>query len=194
MVGANGASTVVPGAEKIFFFKVFPRPLGMLKQVFLARFEPVVARFGPWNSPECLENGAFCDQKWLKIGQEFSRSDPGPLGMLKQVFLAHFEPVVTRFGPWKIPKCLENGSLWDQKWVKAGSKTCFCKSHLGPFGMLKQVFLAHFEPLVTRFGPWKIPKCVEKETLWEQRTVTKGLKPRFSKSDPRPLGVHKQVK
>ena len=38
--------------------------------------------------------------------------------MLKQVFLAHFEPVVTRFGPWKIPKCLENGSFWDQKWVK----------------------------------------------------------------------------
>ena len=29
--------------------------------------------------------------------------------MLKQVFLAYFELVVTRFGPWKIPKCLENG-------------------------------------------------------------------------------------
>ena len=46
--GANGGSTRVPGAKKMTFFKVVPRPLGMLKQVFLARFEPVVARFGPW--------------------------------------------------------------------------------------------------------------------------------------------------
>ena len=63
--------------------------------------------------------------------------------MLKQVFLAHFELVVTRFGPWNIPKCLENGPLWDQKWVKNGSKTCFSKSDPGPVAMLKQMFLAH---------------------------------------------------
>ena len=43
-VGANGGSTGVPGAKKINFFKVVPRPLGMLKHVFLGRFEPVVAR------------------------------------------------------------------------------------------------------------------------------------------------------
>ena len=57
--------------------------------------------------------------------------------MLKQVFFASFEPVVTRFGPWKIPKYLENGLFWDQKWVKIGSKTCFSKNDLGPFGMLQ---------------------------------------------------------
>ena len=45
--------------------------------------------------------------------------------MLKQVFLACFEPVVMHFGPWKKPKCLENGPLWDKKWLKNGSKTCF---------------------------------------------------------------------
>ena len=33
-VGANSGSTGVPGAEKILFSKVVPRPLGMLKQVF----------------------------------------------------------------------------------------------------------------------------------------------------------------
>ena len=69
--------------------------------------------------------------------------------MLKQVFLAHFEPVVTRFGPWKMPKCLENGPLWDRKWVKNGSQTRVSKSDPGPFGMLKQVFLARSEPMVT---------------------------------------------
>ena len=73
--------------------------------------------------------------------------------MLKEFFLAHFEPVVAHFGPWKIPKCLENGLFWDQKGVKNGSKTCFSKSDPGPFGMLKQVFLAHFEPTGTGFGP-----------------------------------------
>ena len=62
-VGANGGSTRVPGAKKIIFSKVVPRPLGMLKHVILARFEPVVARFGPWKIPKCLKNGPFRDQK-----------------------------------------------------------------------------------------------------------------------------------
>ena len=58
---------------------------------------------------------------------------------------------MARFGPWKIPKCLENGPFWDQQWVKNGSKTHFSKSDPGPFGMLKQVFLARFEPVLTEF-------------------------------------------
>ena len=73
--------------------------------------------------------------------------------MVKQVFLARFEPVVTRIGPWNILQCLENGPFWDQKWVKNGSKVCFYKHDRSPFGIPKQVFLAHFRPLVTRFGP-----------------------------------------
>ena len=119
----------------------------MLKQVVLTHFEPVVPRFGPWKIPKCLESGPFWDEKWGKNGSKtrFSKSDPGPFGMLKQVFLADFEHVLTRIGIWKNPKCLENGSFWDQKWVKNGSKTCFSKSDPGPFGMLKQVFLARFE-------------------------------------------------
>ena len=154
-VGPPGSKTT--GAKKIIFSKVVPRPPGMLKQAFLGCFEPLVARFGPWKFPKCLENGPFQDQKWVKNGSKscFSKSDPGPFGMLKQVFSAHFEPVVTCFGPWEIPKCLENGSFWDQKWVKNGSKRHFSKSDPGPFGMLKQVFLARFEPIWTGFGPWK---------------------------------------
>ena len=98
--GANGGSTRVPGAKKIVFPKVVPRPLGMLKQVFLGRFEPVVARFGPWKIPKCLENGPFWDQQWVKNRSKtrFSKNDPGPFMMLKQVVLAHFEPVATGFG------------------------------------------------------------------------------------------------
>ena len=112
----------VPGAKKMIFFKVVPRPLAKLKQVFLGRFEPMVARYGPRKIPKCLENGLFQDQKWVKNGSKthFSKTDPGPFPVLKQVFLAHFEPEVMRFGPWEMPKCLENGPFWDQKWVKNG--------------------------------------------------------------------------
>ena len=135
-VGANGGSTRVPGGKKIIFSKVVPRPLGMLKQVFLGRFEPVVARLGPWKIPKYLENGPFWDQKWVKNESKmrFFKNDPGPFMMLKQVVLAHFEPLATSFGPWKIPKCLENGPFWDPKWAKNGSKRVFPKvipDHLG---------------------------------------------------------------
>ena len=135
-VGANGGSTRVPGAKKIIFSKVVPRPLGMLKQVFLGHFEPVLARFGPWKIPKCRENEPFWDQKWVKNGSKtyFYKNDPGPFMMLKQVVLVHFEPVPTGFGSWKIPKCLESGPFCDQKWVKNGSKTRFSKSDSGPFG------------------------------------------------------------
>ena len=74
--------------------------------------------------------------------------------MLKQVVLAHFEPVATGLGSWKIPTCLENGPFWDQKWVKNGSKTRFSKSDPQPFGMLKQVVFGRFEPVLTEFSPF----------------------------------------
>ena len=99
--------------------------------------------------------------------------------MLKQVFLARFEPVVTCFGPRKIPKCLENGSLWDQKWVNNGSKTRFSKSDPGPLGCSNKCFVAHFEPIGTGFGPWKIPKCLEKGPFWEQKMGEKCVKNTF---------------
>ena len=54
--------------------------------------------------------------------------------MLKQVFLAHFEHVVTRFGPLKLPKCLEKGLVQDQKWVQNGSKSVFPKVIVGQSG------------------------------------------------------------
>ena len=113
--------------------------------------------------------------------------------MLKQVFSAHFQPVVMCFAPRKIPICLEKGPFWNQKWVKNGSRTRCFKSDPGPFGMLRQVFLAHFGPIGMGFGPWKIPICLEKGPFGEQKWVKNGSTPRFTKSDPGPLGVHEQV-
>ena len=187
--------TWVKNGSKTHFSKSDLGPFGMLKELFVAHFEPVVMRFGARKIPKCLEKGPFWDQKWVKNGSKkhFSKSNRGPFGMLKQVFLAHFKPAVRRFGPWKILKCFQNGPLWDQKWVKNGSKTHFSKSDRGPFGMPKQVFLARFEPAVTRFGPWKIPKCLQNGPLWDQTGVKNGSKTHFSKSDHRPFGMPKQV-
>ena len=65
----------------------------------------------------------------------FSKVVPKPHGMLKQVFLIRLEPVVMHFGPWKIPKCLENGPFGTEN----GAKARFFKSDRGPCGVHKQV-------------------------------------------------------
>ena len=69
----------------------------------------------------------------------FFKSDAGPHGMPKQVFLARFELVVARFASPKIPKCLENALFCDQKWVKNKFKMCFSRNHPRPFGVPKQM-------------------------------------------------------
>ena len=82
-------------------------------------------------------NGSTGSSRGKKL--TFLKNDPRPCATLKQVFLDRFELVVAHFGPPKIPKCLENGLFWDQKWVKNGSKTHFSKPHPRPFGVHKRV-------------------------------------------------------
>ena len=60
--------------------------------------------------------------------------------MLQQVFLVRFEPVATRFGPWKIQELLESGPLWDQKWVGNGSKGILPKGMLDHLGCSNKWF------------------------------------------------------
>ena len=71
-------------------------------------------------------------QRWVKM-RNF-KSDPAPFGMLKQVCLAHFKFVVTRFGQGKIPKLLENGPFWDQDWGVMGQKRFCPKSDVEDWG------------------------------------------------------------
>ena len=40
------------------------------------------------------------------------------------MFLACFEPKIGRCGPWRIPKCLENGPPWDQNQLNLESLLC----------------------------------------------------------------------
>ena len=55
------------------FLKNDPRPCATRKQVFLDRFELVVAHFGPPKIPNCLENGLFWDQKCVKNGSKMGQ-------------------------------------------------------------------------------------------------------------------------
>ena len=75
-----------PGAKKMTFFKNDLGPHGMPKQVFLARFELIAARFGPPKVTKCLENGLFWDQKRVKNGSKMccSKNDPRPFGVHRQ--------------------------------------------------------------------------------------------------------------
>ena len=54
----------------------------MPKQVFLARFELVVAHFGPPKSQNALKMGSFGTKNGSKMGQKcvFSKNDPQTIG------------------------------------------------------------------------------------------------------------------
>ena len=83
-----------------------------------------------------------------------------------------------------------NGSTGSNR----GRKMTFLKNDPRPCVMLKQVFLDCFELVVAHFGPPKIPKCLEDALFWDQKWVKNGSKTHFSKTHPRPFGVHKRVK
>ena len=69
-VGANGGSTRVPRAKKMIFSKVVPRPLGMLKQVFLGHLSPWWRVWGHGKSQNALKMGRFGTKNGSKMGQK----------------------------------------------------------------------------------------------------------------------------
>ena len=85
---------------------------------------------------------------------------------------------MARFGPWKIPNALKMGRFGTNNGSKMGQKHVFPKVILDHFGCSKKVFLAHFEPVVMHFGPWKIA-IIEK--VQGDRTVH-ALSGRFRKT------------
>ena len=109
--GCPNGSTGPGRGKKMTFLKNDPRPCATIKQVFLDRFELVVAHFGPLRFPKCRENGLFGDQKWVKNGSKthFSKPHPRAFGVHKQVKLGHFEPLLGHFGPSEVQKALKVG-------------------------------------------------------------------------------------
>ena len=129
---------------------------------------------------------------------------PGSPGRKKRffpkLFLDHlgctnncFEDVLSPWwrvlGDGKSQNALKMGLFGTKNGSKMGQKHVFSKNDRGPFGMLKQVVLPHFEPVATGFGSWKIPKCLDNGPFLDQKWVKNGSKTRFSKSDPAPFGM-----
>ena len=112
----------------------------MLKQVFLAHFDPVGTFFSSRRIPTCLENGPFLDpkmaQKWVE--NVFFQKRSWTVRDVQTSVLSPFQPVVTRFGPQKIPNCLKKGLFWGQKGIKKSQKRTFPKGILDHFACSKE--------------------------------------------------------
>ena len=108
----------------------------MRKEVFLARLELVVACFGPPKIPNCLVNGLFCNQKWVKNGSKksFSKNDLTPFGVPKGVKGAHFEPIASHLAPPKSQNALKMGCFATKNGSKMGQKCVFLKMTLDHLG------------------------------------------------------------
>ena len=123
------------GAKKVTFLKNDPTPCATLNQVFLDRFELVVAHFGPLKIPKCLENGLFWDQKLVKTGSKshFSRPQSRPFGVHKRVKRAHFEHILGHFGPSQVQKALKVGLVvmgFSCKLISLCQEPSMCESFL----------------------------------------------------------------
>ena len=68
--------------------------------------------------------------------------------MLKQVLLAHFEPVVTHFGPWKSQNALKRARFGTKSGSKMGQKRVFPKVILDRWGSSDKFFW----PILSPFG------------------------------------------
>ena len=83
----------------------------------------------------------------------FSKDAFGPFGVPKEVGSAHFETMLSHFGPSQGRKGLENGPIWDHKWLKNGSKPWFAENDPSPVVVPKRMNTAHFEPLLSHSHP-----------------------------------------
>ena len=101
------------------------------------------------------------------------------LGCLNKCFLARFEPAVNVLTHGKSQNALKRGRFGAKKGSKMGQKRVFPRVIVDHLGCLNKCFLARFEPAVTLFGPWKIPKCLEKGPFWDQKKGQKWVKNTF---------------
>ena len=61
--------------------------------------------------------------------------------------------MLNNFGPSPGRQGLENGLIWDRKWLKTGSNPWFSKNDLILDAVPKRMNIAIFEPLLSRSHP-----------------------------------------
>ena len=115
------------------FFQNDPRPHEMPKQMFLARFELVVARFGPPKIPKCLENGLVRDKKWVK-NAFFPKIILDHLGCMNKCNEPILRPLQAILATPKSQNALNMGWFGTKSQSKMGQKNVFPKILLGHLG------------------------------------------------------------
>ena len=81
----------------------------------------------------------------------------------------------------------KNGSKMGQKWLFPK----MIPHHLGCLNKWNESILS---PLQAILAPSKVTKCLDNGLFWDKKWVQNGSKMGFSKNDPTPFGVPKQVK
>ena len=182
--------------QKAFVQKVIVDHLWCSKRCFQPMASLFVTRFAPRKIPKCLENQPKMGQTWVKSRSKklffFGKLSWTTQRCSNECFQPMLSLFVTRFGPWKIPKCFESGPFLVEKLAKKGSKKHFPKLILELLGCATQFFQPILSPYYT-FGPRKISTCFEKGPFLVEKWAKKGSNQHFSKSDPGPFGVLKQV-
>ena len=194
-MGANGGSTRVPGAKKMIFFKVVPRPLGMLKQVFLARFEPVVARFGPRKSQNALKMGHFGTKSGSKMGQKglYSKVIVAHLGCPNKCFWPVLSPLWRVLGHGKSQNALKMGRFGTKSGSKMGQKRLFSKVMPYHLGCPNKCFGPVLIPWWRVLGHGKSQNAFKMGRFGSKNGSKMGQKKRFLKGDRGPFGMLEQV-
>ena len=83
----------------------------------------------------------------------FSKDTFGLFGVHKQVDGAHFERMWSNNGPSQGQKGVENGPIWDHKWLKNRSTPWFSKNDPSPVVVPKRMNAGDFEHLFSRSHP-----------------------------------------
>ena len=81
----------------------------------------------------------------------FSKDPFGLFRLRNQVEWAHFQPMLSNFGPAKADRALKNGPFGATNRSKTGQKHCFPNLYPCPVLVPKRMYTAHFEPLLSRF-------------------------------------------
>ena len=169
-------------SRKALFQKVTVDHLRCSKKCFQPMPSLFVAPFGPRKIPKCLETGPKMGQTWVKrrSKKRFSKSFSWtPQRCSNECFYPMSSLFVTRFGPWKIPKCFESGPFLVEKRPRKGSKKHFAKFIPDLLRCATQFFQPILSPYYT-FGPRKIAKWFENAPLFGPKMRQKWVKKAIS--------------
>ena len=125
--GCQNGSTKSSGYKKKLFSKMIVDHMECQNKCFWRVLSPWCSVLPLLKAQKALKMGCFGTKNGSKMC--FSKNDPRPFGVPKQVNCALFEPIASHFGPAKVRKYLENGLFCGQKLGQKWVKNVFCQRY-----------------------------------------------------------------